>query len=194
MDSATVRSGGLAGRRRGITGVRSGAPDRCAQSWAKERHAGLAWPPVSAGRHVRRDGHELRDLLRGGRGGRAVPVRRRPATSARSSCTRQDAFVWHALPARASSRASGTATGCTGRTTRRAGCAATRTSCCSTRTRRAIDGDIEWHPSLYAYDFDDPERMSRPGLGAVHAQGRGGEPVLRLGQRPPAATSRTTTR
>jgi isoamylase len=25
---------------------------------------------------------------------------------------------------------------------------------------RAIDGDINWHPSLYAYDFDNPDEMS----------------------------------
>ncbi|UQU68499.1 glycogen debranching protein GlgX [Couchioplanes caeruleus] len=25
---------------------------------------------------------------------------------------------------------------------------------------RAVDSDIDWHPSLYAYDFDNPDRMS----------------------------------
>src|SRR4029453_14458275 len=25
---------------------------------------------------------------------------------------------------------------------------------------RAIDSDIDWHPSLYAYDFDNPDEMS----------------------------------
>ena len=44
------------------------------------------------------------------------------------------------LPARASRPGSATATGCTGRTTRRRATAATRTSCCSTRTPRRSTG------------------------------------------------------
>ena len=44
------------------------------------------------------------------------------------------------LPAPGRCRVSGTATGCTARTTRRRACGATRRSCCSTRTRRRSTG------------------------------------------------------
>ena len=95
------------------------------------------WPGTSVppGCHVRRRGHQLRAVLRGGREGRALPVRRATAPRPGSSSPR-----WTGSSSTAtcptSSPASSTATASTGRTTRPRGCAATRTSCCSTRTPR----------------------------------------------------------
>ena len=50
--------------------------ERASTRGAGERAAAVAGPPVPARRHVRRRGHELRHLLGGRGGGRAVPVRR----------------------------------------------------------------------------------------------------------------------
>jgi isoamylase len=36
---------------------------------------------------------------------------------------------------------------------------------------RAVDSDIEWHPSLYAYDFDNPDQMSDLDSAAYMAKG-----------------------
>jgi isoamylase len=36
---------------------------------------------------------------------------------------------------------------------------------------RAVDSDIDWHPSLYAYDMDDPDRMSDLDSAAHMAKG-----------------------
>jgi isoamylase len=36
---------------------------------------------------------------------------------------------------------------------------------------RAIDADIEWHPALYAYDFDNPDQMSDLDSAAYMAKG-----------------------
>ena len=52
---------------------------------------------------------------------------------------------------------------------------------------KAIDGDIDWDPALYGYDFGRPGPDVDDRLGAAHAEGGGGQPVLRLGQRPAAA-------
>ena len=60
------------------------------------------WPgtPYPLGRHLRRRRHQLRALLRGGRPGRALPVRRRRRRGRGSTLTEVDGFVWHGyLPA-----------------------------------------------------------------------------------------------
>ena len=115
------------------------------------------------------------------------------ATSARSSCTsRTRSSGTPTCPA--SSPASGTATGCYGPYDPDRGLRCNPHKLLLDPYARAIDGDIDWHPSLYALRLRQPGRDVRPRLGAVHAQGRGGQPVLRLGQRPAARTSRTTTR
>ena len=44
--------------------------------WGHEQPPGLARASLPSRRHLRRGGHQLLDLLGGGRGGRAVPVRR----------------------------------------------------------------------------------------------------------------------
>jgi glycogen operon protein len=36
---------------------------------------------------------------------------------------------------------------------------------------RAVDSDIDWHPSLYAYDFDNPDEMSELDSGPHMAKG-----------------------
>ena len=59
--------------------------------------AALAGNPLSARRHLGRRRHQLRGVLRGRRGGGALPVRRRrrPATETRIGLTEVDGFVWH---------------------------------------------------------------------------------------------------
>ena len=49
---------------------------------------------------------------------------------------------------------------------------------------KAIDGTIEWDESLFGYHFDDPDSRQRRRLCRAHAEVRGHQPVLRLGQRP----------
>ena len=73
----------------------------------------MAGRQLPAGRHLRRGGHQLRALLRGGRPGRAVPVRRRRHRDAGRRCARSTASSGTAT-CPASAPASGTATGCTG--------------------------------------------------------------------------------
>ena len=51
---------------------------------------------------------------------------------------------------------------------------------------KAIDGKVDWHPSLFSLRLRLPGRPQRRRLGAVPAEGRGGQPVLRLGHRPAA--------
>ena len=104
-----------------------------------ERAPPVARPPVPARRHLRRRRHQLRHLLGGGRGRRALPVRRRHG-GARSPLTEPDRALLPRLPARRAARASATATGSTGRGIRPAACAATRPSSCSTRTPRPSTG------------------------------------------------------
>ena len=50
---------------------------------------------------------------------------------------------------------------------------------------KATAGSIEWDPSLYTYDFGDPDSTQRRRLGGAHAARRRHQPVLRLGGRPP---------
>ena len=68
---------------------------------------------------------------------------------------------------------------------RERGCGAIPRSCCSTRTPRRPCGEIDWDPSLFSYDFGDPDVAQRRRLGAAHDARRRHQPVLRLGRRPP---------
>ncbi len=50
---------------------------------------------------------------------------------------------------------------------------------------KAIDGQVQWHEAAFPYHFDDPEGSpQRSRQRAVHAQVRGRQSVLRLGERP----------
>ena len=100
----------------------------------------LAFPPLagqrlSTRRHLRRRGHQLFAVLRDRREGRAVPDRRERQRVA--DPPRRGRRLSSGTPiCRASPRVSATGFGCTARSIRRPGIAATRASCCSTRTER----------------------------------------------------------
>ena len=51
---------------------------------------------------------------------------------------------------------------------------------------KATTGDIDWDQSLFGYNFGDEDSRNDDDSGAAHDQGRGDQPVLRLGGRPPA--------
>ena len=51
---------------------------------------------------------------------------------------------------------------------------------------KAIDGTFEWNQSLFSYNFGDPDSRNDDDSAAQHAEVGGDQPVLRLGQRPPA--------
>ncbi len=77
-------------------------------------------------------------------------------TETRLELTEVDAHVWHCYLPQVQP-ASATATACTapGRPSR--ACAATPTSCCSTHYAKATTHEIDWDPSLFAYEFGDEE-------------------------------------
>ena len=66
-------------------------------------------------------------------------------------------------------------------------------SCCSTRTPRRSTATFDWDQSLFSYTLRRPRQPQRRRLGDAHAASRGDQPVLRLGQRPPAEPRRTPT-
>ncbi len=52
----------------------------------------------------------------------------------------------------------------------------------------AVEGEVDWNEAMFTYRFDDPDgAVNDLDSGPLHAQGRGDEPVLRLGARPAAA-------
>ena len=147
--------------------------------------AGLARQCLPARGHVRRHRHELRDLLRGRRDGRAVPVRRRRATRSAVRLPEVDAYVWHAyLPGVEPGQRYGFRVH--GPYDPAHGLRCNPNKLLLDPYAKAIDGEIDWDPAVFGYDFETKERNDDR-LGAVHAEVRGGQPVLRLGQRPPAA-------
>ena len=148
----------------------------------------LAGQQLPARRDLRRGGHQLRPVLRGGRAGRAVPVRRATAPRPGSPLHEVDGFVWHGyLPGVSPGQRYGYRVH--GPTTPRPGSAATRPSCCSTRTRRPSRAACSWDPAVFAYPFGAPGPAQRRGLRAVRAALGGGQPVLQLGHRPAPADS-----
>ena len=107
------------------------------------------------------------------------------AHRARSRSTR---FVWHAyLPGRRA-RAALRLPGARPVRPRPRPAVQPATSCCSTRTPRRSTATIDWDPARLRLRLRRPRAMSqRRRLGAVHAEGGRGQPVLRLGRRPRAA-------
>ena len=116
----------------------------------------LARQGLPAGRHLRRLRHQLRAVQRGRRAGRAVPVRRRRRRDPDRRCPR-----WTASSGTAScptsSPASATATACTARTTPPPGQRCNPNKLLLDPYAKAIDGKFDWHQSLFAYDFGDPD-------------------------------------
>ena len=89
---------------------------------------------------------------------------------------------------RTSARASATGSGSTARSSPPPGCAAIPPSCCWTPTRRPSRARCDWDEAMFTYRFEDPDGpVNDLDSAPAHAQGRGDEPVLRLGARPPAA-------
>ena len=148
------------------------------------------WPgsPVPARRDLRRHRHELLGLLRGGRAGRAVPVRRRrrrdarrPARGARRSC-------WHGYAARRRARASATASGPrpVGRPTQGQRCNPAKLLL--DPYAKAIDGEVRvgrGGASPTASTTPTARRTTPTARRSCRVGRR--QPVLRLGRRPPAA-------
>ena len=129
-----------------------------------------------------------------GRPGRALPDRRRAGDRrARIELTEVDGFVWHGyLPGvgpgqRYGYRVHGPYDPAHGHRCNPA-------KLLLDPYAKAIDGQIDGDESLFSYRFDDPDaRNDDDSLGHTMLVG-GGQPVLRLGQRPPAARASTTRR
>ena len=119
----------------------------------------MAGQRLSAGRDLRRRRDELRAVLQRRRAGGAVPVRRRRAPRTGSPCTRWTGSSGTAT-CPASARASATATGCTGPTSRPPGIAATRPSCCSTPTPRRSTAAWTGAPRCSATSSADPDERN----------------------------------
>ena len=49
---------------------------------------------------------------------------------------------------------------------------------------KALDGPVTWDEAVFGYPFGDPEGRNDDGLGEVRPEVGGGQPVLRLGNRP----------
>ena len=136
-------------------------------------HGDLAGHGVPARRDLRRGRHQLRAVLGGRRPGRAVPVRRATGRPRRgSTCPRRDALRLARLPARASGPASATASGCTARTTRRAGLRCNPPSCCSTRTPRRSRARSTGTSRCSPTGSPTPNRVNDARLRPAHAASR----------------------
>ncbi len=59
---------------------------------------------------------------------------------------------------------------------------------------KAVDGEVDWDPACFAYDFADPTAADTADSAPHVPKGDGRRPVLRLGQRPRAPASRCTRR
>ena len=57
---------------------------------------------------------------------------------------------------------------------------------------KATSGEIDWDQSLFGYDFGDPDSRNDDDSASAHDEGVVINPVLRLGGRPHASTSPTT--
>ena len=57
---------------------------------------------------------------------------------------------------------------------------------------KALEGEIDWAPACYSYDFADPEQAQPGGLRAAHDEVGRGQPVLRLAGRPARRAAPTT--
>ena len=134
--------------------------DEPARAGERGPHAAVAGKCLPAGRDLRRRRHQLRDLLRGRRARRAVPVRRRRRRRPGSRCPRSTA-------------SSGTATCPAWSPGQRYGYRvhgpydpAEGLRCNPTKLlldpyAKAIDGEVDWDQSVFGYHVRRPGRAQR---------------------------------
>ena len=141
-----------------------------------------------ARRDLRRRRDQLLAVLRGRRGHRALPVRRRRRRGARIPLPECTGFILARLRARRGSRGSATASGCTARGSPTRGCAATRPSCCSTPTPRRSRARSAGTHDVFDYPVGTTSTApwTRPTTRRPMPRSVVVEPVLRLGRRPAA--------
>ena len=120
----------------------------------------MAWRGVPPRRDLRRDGHELLDLLRGGRPGRPGASSTATARSSGSRCARSTATCWHAfLPG----VGPGTRYGyrIDGPWSPGDGQWCNPNKLLLDPYAKAIDGTVDWKPACFAYDLGDPDGDAR---------------------------------
>ena len=145
----------------------------------------MAGQRLSAGRDLRRCRDQLRLVLQRRRAGGTVPVRRRRRRRTGSPCRRWNGFVWHGyLPGIGPGQRYGYRVH--GPYEPAAGHRCNPAKLLLDPYAKAIEGQVDWDPAVFSYQFADHGRAQRRGLGAARAALGGGEPVLRLGRRPPA--------
>ena len=168
---------------RGVSGRKP--PSTRIQKWKSRIHAGLAGTGVSPRRHVRRRRNQLRGLLRGRRPGRAVPAARRRLGD--GGGTARDRRL---RPARLSARGdAGPAVRLPGARPVRAGARAAL-QLGEAAPRPVREGDQRGRSSgarRCTATRSASRTAQRPGLRAAHDELGRGQPVLRLGRRPPPA-------
>ena len=137
---------------------------------------------------LRRGGDELLAVLRGRQRRGIVPLRH-----LRQGGTHPGSKRWTlsaGMPiCPTSGPASATAIGCTGPGPRMPAFGAIRPSCCSIPYAKAIEGEVDWGQACFPYTFGDEHSRNDDDSAAYGAQIGGAQPVLRLGQRPPACHS-----
>ena len=160
---------------------RPGGPDRRGAS-----NAAVAWLVLSSRGFVRRRRHQLRAVFRGRRVRRAVPVRRATARRPGSRCSEVDGFVHHCyLPNIGPGQRYGYRVH--GPYDPAQGLRCNPAKLLLDPYAKAVTGDLDWDESLFGYRFGEPDERNDDGLRRAHVQGRRGQPVLRLGQRPAPA-------
>ena len=132
-------------------------------------------------------GHQLLAVLQRRRGCRAVPARaeRRPRRGPHPADRGRRPLLAR-LPPRRPPRPALRLPRARAVGTRPRACGATRPSCLLDPYAKAIDGEVDWDPACFAYDFDDPDEMNTADSAPHVPARRRVRPVLRLGQRPPA--------
>ena len=151
------------------------------------------WPgnALPARRDVRRDGRELRGLLRGRRAVELCLIDDARQGDPRSTLPEIDGFVWHGyLPGVQPGQRYGYRVH--GPYEPPAGHRCNPAKLLLDPYAKAIDGEMDGDPSLFSYNFGDPDGglddipNTEDSLGHTMHLGRH-QPVLRLGPRPPAA-------
>ena len=156
------------------------------------------WPGkrLPPGRHVRRQRHQLRPVQRGGRARRALPVRRGTGgevEETRVELTEVDAYVWHGyLPTVQPGQRYGYRVH--GPYDPEQGLRCNPNKLLLDPYAKATAGEIDWDQSLFGYDFGDPDSRNDDDSARAHDPRRGHQPVLRLGGRPRARDTPTTSR
>ncbi len=146
------------------------------------------WPgaPYPLGRNLRRNGSELLRILRRGRACAALHLRRgRPPKPAPTSPRSTPSAGTAIFPTAA--RDCATASGSTDRSTPAAGLRCNSSKLLLDPYAKAIEGEVEWERGGLQLPLRRPgRRTERAGQRPVRPQVGGHQPLLRLGQRPPA--------